>query len=175
MARLKPLPPWLVLGATFGLFAFLVFVLPHYLARRNSVIGKPVPALPLRGLTAASVAPSLESLRGRVVVVDFWAAWCEPCKKQMPVLERLSKKHPEIVFYGAVIDDDAQGAEAVRKALGVTYPQLDDRDQRLFHATNSVVIPTIVVVDRQGVIREHRSGFETEAALEAALRKAATW
>ena len=113
---------------------------------------------------------SLAALRGKVVVMDFWATWCPPCREEMPHLEKLSKElaAKEIVFLG--VNDEAAGiAKSFIEKNGYEIPVLMDhkREARRRYGINA--IPSLFVIDRDGVIRRHFIGSRSEAALRQAI------
>ena len=113
---------------------------------------------------------SLAALRGKVVVMDFWATWCPPCREEMPHLEKISKELAarEIVFVG-VNDEDAGTAKSFIKKNGYEIPVLMDskREARRRYGINA--IPSLFIIDRDGVIRQHFIGSRSEATLRKAI------
>ncbi len=113
---------------------------------------------------------SLAALRGKVVVMDFWATWCPPCREEMPHLEKLSKElaAKEVVFVG-VNDEEAGTARSFIKKNGYEIPVLMDnkREARRRYGINA--IPSLFVIDRDGVIRQHFIGSRSEATLRKAI------
>jgi thiol-disulfide isomerase/thioredoxin len=122
-------------------------------------IGQPAPAfsLPLRG----GAAPlSLEQLRGQVVMVNFWASWCEPCRKEFPLLDQIYKKYKAAGFtlIGINVEPDAKDAEGFIAKTPVTFPIVFDKDSAVSQRYRVSGMPTTVLVDRKGVLRwVHRS------------------
>lgn len=122
-------------------------------------IGQPAPAfsLPLRG----GAAPlSLEQLRGQVVMVNFWASWCEPCRKEFPLLDQIYRKYKAAGFtlIGINVEPDAKDAEGFIAKTPVTFPIVFDKDSAVSQRYRVSGMPTTVLVDRKGVLRwVHRS------------------
>jgi thiol-disulfide isomerase/thioredoxin len=122
-------------------------------------IGQPAPvfSLPLRG---GSAPLGLEQLRGQVVMVNFWASWCEPCRKEFPLLDQIYKKYKAAGFtlIGVNVEPDAKDAEGFIAKTPVTFPIVFDKDSavsKLYHVSG---MPTTVLIDRKGVLRwVHRS------------------
>ena len=115
----------------------------------------------------------LSQLRGKVVLVDFWASWCEPCKKELPVLAklapRLKEKGVEIVAIN--IDEKKANAEAFMKEHGLNLTVVYDKDHKIVGQWEPPKMPTSFVVDRSGVIRAINAGFDSgdESKLEKQL------
>jgi peroxiredoxin len=125
--------------------------------------GTPLPAAPLVGHLAPEVTVldlsnnpvSLASLRGKIVLLNFWYVACEPCRYEMPLLERAyhADSAHGVVVLGVNIVDDAQTTSAFAHQLGIDYPIVRDRGQRTVLAYQVTRTPTTLVIDRQGVIR----------------------
>lgn len=116
----------------------------------------------------------LSTLRGKVVLVDFWASWCEPCKRELPVLGRIAPKLRaqgiEIVTIN--IDDDTSKAEGFLKEKAINgLTVVRDGDKTIVSAYEPPKMPTSFVVDRSGVIRAVNAGFDDgdESKLEKQL------
>jgi thiol-disulfide isomerase/thioredoxin len=167
-----------ILAVLLGLFAMAI--LPRLLEQSHPLVGKPVPALSLPRLEGAptlegAATVDLGALKGKVVVLDFWAPWCGPCKHEMPVLDKLAKRFgPEgVVVVGVLVDPDRDGARDVVKSLQIGYPQLDDAGQgAAAKAFNVNSLPTLVVVDKSGNVRSYRTGYSPEEELESAIKRA---
>src|SRR6478735_3968987 len=78
------------------------------------LVGAPAPDFDLARIGGAEGAPRvrLSDLRGKVVVVDFWATWCKPCKESFPAYEKMSAEKPDVAFVGISIDEDPAGVPA---------------------------------------------------------------
>ena len=122
-------------------------------------IGQPAPAfsLPLRGGPAPL---GLDKLRGQVVMVNFWASWCEPCRKEFPLLDQIYRKYKGAGFtlIGVNVEPEAKDAEGFIAKTPVSFPIVFDKDSavsKLYHVSG---MPTTVLIDRKGVLRwVHRS------------------
>lgn len=113
--------------------------------------------VPLKG--GAPVA--LQDYRGKVVVVDFWASWCGPCRKSMPFLSDLYKQHKPRGFEVLAVNLDSRVDEALRflRDYPVQYPVLHDNG-RLPELYGLVGMPTSFYIDRQGRVRFIHIGFD---------------
>ncbi len=121
----------------------------------------------------------LASLRGRVVVVNFWASWCAPCRGEAPALAALSQEcRPLGVRFVGVDDrDDRFAAQAFERNFGIDYPSLSDPGSEIVLAFRGAVrpqaIPSTLVIDRQGRIAAEIVGASTYSRLKALLGRVA--
>jgi cytochrome c biogenesis protein CcmG, thiol:disulfide interchange protein DsbE len=122
---------------------------------------------------AAGDRVSLEGLRGRPVLLDFWASWCAPCRASVPVLSRLAQRHRDagLVVLGVNIEGDRPRAhvERAHEALGAAFPTLHDDTWQIQQAYGVRSIPTMVLIDRRGVVRWIDAGLPSEDALDARI------
>ena len=131
-------------------------------------------------ITPASLAPDftlhtmdgpnlrLKEQRGRVVMVNFWATWCGPCRQEMPQLNKLYEKYRAsgFVLLGVNVDDDTRNAADVAAKLGLKFPVLLDTDKTVSRQYDLATMPSTVLIDRDGKVRYvHRgyvSGYEDD-------------
>jgi thiol-disulfide isomerase/thioredoxin len=148
--------------------------------------GHPAPALERSEWIGSAAPPALADLRGKVVVVFFWAHWCSDCKAQGPILDRLYQKYrgqgltvvAPTMRFGYVANGRKAGPdEELQYIVGVRdqyYPWLADLPTPVSTANHERYgvssTPTLAIVDRQGMIRVYNPGRLTEADLEARLR-----
>jgi cytochrome c biogenesis protein CcmG, thiol:disulfide interchange protein DsbE len=115
----------------------------------------------------------LSSLRGKVVLLDFWASWCEPCKKELPLLSKLAPrlKQKGIEIVAVNIDDDRKNAEDFVRAKGIGLTVVTDGSKKIVGRWEPPKMPSSFVIDRGGVVRAVNGGFEPgdESKLEAQL------
>ena len=115
--------------------------------------GRGTPAVQLPGLDGA--AWSLAAARGRPVLLNFWASWCEPCRAEMPSLQQLAERHRDQGLQVLAINY-REGESAVRRFLGATglgLPVLYDRDGAAAKAFGVRTFPATVAIDRQGKVQ----------------------
>jgi len=121
--------------------------------------GAPAPALSLPALDS-DVPHSLASLRGRVVLVNFWATWCKPCEDEIPAMERLyTALRPEGFEILAVsVGEEPAVVRAFRDRIGFSFPVLLDADKQVASAWQTFAFPESLLVDRDGTILERYVG-----------------
>lgn len=103
---------------------------------------------------------------GEVVVVNFWATWCGPCREEMPVLERLHRQYGKagLLVLGINMDENTDGARAMTRRLDVTFPVLFDTDKRVAKGYKVASMPATFIVDRDGRVRHQHLGYVSETA-----------
>jgi len=104
----------------------------------------------------------LEEYRGQVVLINFWASWCGPCRQEMPLLDRLHHRYEDTGFtvLGVNVEGDPKPAQEIVDKTKVTFPVLIDRDQRVSELYDLEAMPSTIVVDRDGVIRYIHLGYK---------------
>ncbi|MDQ6749110.1 MAG: TlpA family protein disulfide reductase [Candidatus Dormibacteraeota bacterium] len=140
-------------------------------ARANPTPGAG-PSFALVGLDGAR--HTLADYRGHVVLVNFWATWCIPCRAEMPELEVEYQKHRAegVVFLGLDWKENRPAIEAFVDERRVTYPVLLDSDGRAYTAYQVGSLPETFVIDRQGRVAAHRIGLGTRDKFELDLKAA---
>jgi len=124
------------------------------------VVGHAAPAVRLPELSGAGEV-SLESLRGKVVYLDFWASWCGPCRVSFPLLEQLREELGPDGFEVLAINVDEVESDARRflSEVPVSYPVVRDADGITPQTFGILGMPTGYLIDRQGIVREVHQGF----------------
>lgn len=116
----------------------------------------------------------LHEQRGRVVLVNFWATWCGPCRQEMPHLNRLYEKYRASGFMllGVNVDDDSRKAADLATKLGLKFPVLLDSDKKVSRTYDMSAMPATVVIDRNGRVRYIHRGYRDgyEATYDAQIR-----
>ncbi len=120
------------------------------------------PAAEFKLQSRAGEAVALSSLRGQVVLVNFWATWCGPCRKEMPFLEQIQKKYAPLGFtmVGINVEEDTRLMEAFLKDVPVTFPILLDPTNSISKLYNVSAMPSTVIVDRKGNVRFIHQGYK---------------
>ncbi|HEV2908382.1 MAG TPA: TlpA disulfide reductase family protein [Candidatus Eremiobacteraceae bacterium] len=132
------------------------------------VVGMIAPALTVPLVTGGEM--DLNSLRGHDVLLNVWATWCGPCRREMPALERLAREQTGRLVVIAVDQGEAPAtARDFAKRFGVTFPVAADPEQRLGTQLHLVGMPSSFFIDKKGVIREAIDG---EMTYDVMLRKA---
>jgi cytochrome c biogenesis protein CcmG/thiol:disulfide interchange protein DsbE len=105
--------------------------------------------------------PTLESLQGKVVYVDFWGSWCQPCRQSLPFLNGLRAElgRAEFEVLAINLDEEPEAALAFLDEYDLDYPVLSDRERSTLDAWGVAVVPSSFLVDRGGRIRHEYRGF----------------
>jgi peroxiredoxin len=132
-------------------------------------IGKPAPDFTLAD--PEGVTYSLDDLRGQVVLVNFWATWCEPCRAEMPELDDLAHEYREQGFRVLAVNvlEDGPSIRAFGRELNLDLPLLADRGGETYKAYNVRALPSSYLIDGEGVIRDVRLGVVTRRYLEGRI------
>ncbi len=133
----------------------------------------PAPDFTLRSLDGVNLR--LAEQRGRVVMVNFWATWCGPCRQEMPHLSRLYEKYRASGFtlLGVNVDEDAKQAAATAGRLGVKFPVLFDGSKSVSKLYDLQSMPSTVLIDRDGRVRYLHRGYRDglEESYEKQIRE----
>jgi peroxiredoxin len=136
-------------------------------------LGGQAPEFTLKSLKDKNLA--LREFRGQVVMINFWATWCGPCRQEMPVLNVLYEKYRRdgFVLFGINIDADSGNAAQMASKLKVTYPILFDTEKKTSMLYQVSAMPTTVLIDRSGKVRYVQKGYLTgyEDKYQTQIRK----
>lgn len=137
---------------------------------RRASDGAPEAAPDFAVETFAGETLRLSDLRGKVVVLNFWASWCPPCRWEMPFFETISQEYKErdVVFLGVAISDTKEDAAEFADSVGVTYPLALDASGETARDYKVLGLPTTFLIDKDGVI-QRRLGAANEATLKIFL------
>jgi peroxiredoxin len=107
-------------------------------------------------------AVSLSELRGKVVLINFWATWCGPCRTEMPLLEALYKRYEALGFelLGVNVEENSVNADAFLRESPVTFPILYDPKNQVSQLFEVAAMPSTVLVDREGNVRFLHHGYQ---------------
>jgi len=135
----------------------------------HPLLGKEAPEIDLTTLDGQRL--TLSELRGRPVLVNFWATWCIPCRDEFPLMAVAYQKHAaeDLEILGVIHDDTPEGARAFAADMGATWPMLEDPDDVAWNDYTGVGMPTSFFVDAAGIVRAFSLGGFTETGLAAQL------
>jgi thiol-disulfide isomerase/thioredoxin len=104
---------------------------------------------------------SLAALKGQVVLINFWATWCGPCRKEMPLLEQIYQRYRPLGFtlLAVNVEEDSALADGFLRQVAVSYPVLFDRENRVSKLYDVTAMPSTVIVDRKGQVRFVHYGY----------------
>ena len=184
--RLRAVVPGLVLVVLLGLLAAGMVAVRRSVARAGidgftisaaqqpAEIDVPRRIVDLEGRLLADDRPwSAAAARGSVLVVNYWASWCAPCRAEQPDLTRVAHRYTArgVAFLGVNVNDDRDSARAYVRELGVPYRSLFDPKAETSPRLGVVGLPTTFILDRDGVVGYQRTGKTTAAGLSARLER----
>jgi cytochrome c biogenesis protein CcmG/thiol:disulfide interchange protein DsbE len=164
----------LIVGAaiTLALVAILFVGLGKDPAEiKSPLVGKPAPPLALKAVGTGQTI-DIAALRGKPVVVNFWATWCVPCYQEHPVLVENARMIPNVQFIGVVFNDTEDKINAFLRERGSSYPTLLDEQGQTAIAYGVGGVPETYFLNRQGVIVAKFTGPMTTEILQSNLAKA---
>jgi peroxiredoxin len=138
-----------------GLIAALVIALPAVASDRG-----PAPQFTLGAKGGGTI--NLAQYKGQVVMINFWASWCGPCRQEMPYLEDIYKKYNKLGFtlLGVNVEPDSKAADDWLKATPVTFPVGYDKDSKVSQMYAVSGMPSTVIIDRKGNLRYVHQGYK---------------
>ena len=122
--------------------------------------GGPAPQFTLSAHSGPNV--SLAQYHGQVVMINFWASWCGPCRQEMPLLESIYKKYNKLGFtlLGVNVEPDSKAADDWLQATPVTFPILYDKESKVSKLYEVAGMPSTVIIDRSGKLRVLHQGYK---------------
>ena len=130
------------------------------LVAASGLNGRPAPDFQLSSFGGEPM--TLGEHRGDVVMINFWATWCGPCRQEMPILDELYTRYERAGFklLGINIDDEPARAKAMLKELGVSFPVLFDDAKEVSELYAVQAMPVSVMIDRDGIVRYTHHGYK---------------
>ena len=134
---------------------------------KAATIGKPAPGFTVTTFDGESV--SLHDVRGKVVVLNYWATWCTPCRAEMVVMDRYLRQHQgtDLLIYAIATEDSLDPARLKPLASALAFPLAEKLSGWGYGVKDGV--PTSYVIDRGGIIRHARSGAFTERTFNSVI------
>ena len=136
-------------------------------------IGQKAPDFTLKNLQGKNL--NLVEQRGQIILINFWASWCGPCRKEMPILQNLHDKYQDlgVSVWGVNVEQENQAGRDFLADLHLSFPIFFDPTNSISETYQVEAMPTTVIVDRSGVVRYifrgYKSGYEKKYA--KALKK----
>jgi thiol-disulfide isomerase/thioredoxin len=144
-----------------GFLAALALALPAAALQSASSAPQPAPDFEL-GQRGGGTA-NLSQFKGQVVMINFWATWCGPCRQEMPLLESIHKKYKPMGFtmIGVNVEPDPKAAEQwLAKQPPVSFPILFDTESKVSKLYKVTGMPNSVIIDRKGNVRMLHRGYK---------------
>lgn len=140
----------------------LAIAFTFYNASPDNQIGKKAVEFSLPAIGGENVA--LQSLRGKVVLLNFWATWCGPCRQELPELARLQEKFRQhgLTVVAITVDNEAENVRAFLKKYALKLQALWDKKKKVAEAYAVEKMPSSYIIDRGGVVRFIHRGYSPE-------------
>ncbi len=122
------------------------------------LIAAPAPDFTLKSNQGKNIR--LSELKGEIVLVNFWASWCGPCRKELPAFEKLYQKYKPlgVTILAVNVDDDPAKADELLSEVNISYPVLYDTDQKISELYKVSAMPSTYFINRDGeLVNTHRS------------------
>lgn len=140
----------------------LLLLGPAVCVPATQLVGQPAPDFALRSWDGGNMRLSEHS--GEVVLINFWATWCGPCRQEMPLLDEIYGKYRRagLVLFSINLDEasNLDAAREMAKTLRVSYPVLFDARKEVSRAYRASTMPLTVLIDREGVVRYVSEGYK---------------
>ena len=147
-------------GLRIFLLSALLGASPQLLHASSELAGQAAPDFVLKSASGDNLR--LSEYRGEVVMINFWATWCGPCRQELPLLDELYGRYNKVGFHllGVNIDDDSSKALQMAEELSVSFPVLFDKQKEVSKLYSVEAMPVTVLVDREGTIRHVHQGYK---------------
>ena len=144
----------------FRSFAFVLLSIALVVPVNASDISGKAPDFTLKSRSGKNLR--LSDYRGNVVLLNFWASWCGPCRQEMPLLEAMYKKYKKLgfVILGVNVEQDSSKANTYLSDVSVSFPVLYDNNNTASKLYNVSAMPTTVIIDRNGNMRYLHKGYK---------------
>jgi cytochrome c biogenesis protein CcmG/thiol:disulfide interchange protein DsbE len=169
-------PRWLRYSIVAAIAALVVVLMLSFRFDPRDIrpvtLNKPAAAFTAEKLDGTGML-SLSDYAGKVVVLNFWASWCPPCKEENPSLLRVWERYrtSDVVVIGIVYSDSTQNARAYVASNGVTWPTVQDADGRIAFAYGVRAPPETYFIGTDGIVADRVIGAISEAALVNGIDK----
>lgn len=162
---------------SFTSLALAVFVLLALTVSTASEAAAPVKNQPASDFTLKSRDGDnrrLSEERGNIVIVNFWASWCGPCREELPAFEEMYQEYADlgVTILGVNVDDDSSKADVLLNDIDITFPVLYDPNGEVSELYDVSAMPTTVMIDRDGNTRLIHKGYKSgdEKSYEKAIK-----
>lgn len=179
-ARRRPILRWAIVSSSLVVLVPFLYLLGDRIGTDPTLVdspllGKPAPAFDLARIDAPGRVRTTD-LTGRIVVVNFWASWCVPCRAETPALEAFYQRYRAdgVELVGIMYDDRRGDALAFRRELGGTWPIVDDPGGRAALDFGVRGVPETFVIDGRGTIMAKLIGAVGPGALESIVEQVRT-
>jgi thiol-disulfide isomerase/thioredoxin len=114
-----------------------------------------------------------DQLKGQVILLDFWASWCGPCKVSFPAMEELNRKYASqgLTIVAVSVDEKQENMQRFMKSMKVSFAVVRDAQHKLVAAANVKAMPTSFLIDRAGKIRFLHNGFDREQTVRGYVKE----
>jgi cytochrome c biogenesis protein CcmG, thiol:disulfide interchange protein DsbE len=127
----------------------------------HALLGVQAPSFDLRAQSGGERA-ALADAAGKLVIVDFWATWCEPCRASFATYQRLSEQHAgKLIVIGISVDEEPSGIEEFARQTGAKFVLAWDQGQAVSKRYRPPAMPTSYIVDQHGIVRYVHAGFRS--------------
>lgn len=149
---------------TFKIVTALSFLIIYSAITSSQDVGSKAPDFSMQDISGNTV--KLSDLKGKVVLLDFWASWCVPCKKSMPHIIELYNNRTDSLFtvVAVNVDEEKSKINEFANSINVTFPfpVIFDKESKLPSIYNVEGMPTSIIIDKEGIIRFKETGFTSE-------------
>lgn len=144
----------------FALLATVALGLAASPALHAEVLQGKAPDFTLRSNSGKNI--KLSEYRGQVILLNFWASWCGPCRQEMPLLNAIQKRYGKLGFtvLGVNVEEDSDQARAMLREIPVDFPILFDTTNKASKLYNVSAMPSTVLIDRDGNMRYLHKGYK---------------